>query len=371
MNYDIKVFSDLNNELKNYWDVLEKESDNFCFQSYDWFDNWVKNFRKDSKIFSLCVVSIKTNNEIICILPFEIEKKFNNKILKWSGGSKSDYFSPIIKKNINFDRENFINMWKNVIIAIPKVDLIYLNKQPENLNNKKNPFVLFLKNHKDSDVHSISLPDKWKKYTKEVLKKSFHIQNIRKKKLLKKEGNLKFKVETIKEKKIELLKQFIIQKNERLTSQGIKESFNTNDFNFYKEFENINLKNIKTHFSSLTLNNELIAFHWGVIYKSRFYYLLLSMKEGNLGRFSPGRLLISLLIRWSISKKIKYFDFGLGDEDYKKSWSNDKDTLYNFIQLNSFKAFFIYLFIKTKIIIKSLGKKNYFRRFMFIFKNKF
>ena len=31
-------------ELKKYWDQFEVESYNYCFQSYDWFENWANNF---------------------------------------------------------------------------------------------------------------------------------------------------------------------------------------------------------------------------------------------------------------------------------------------------------------------------------------
>ena len=77
----------------------------------------------------------------------------------------------------------------------------------------------------------------------------------------------------------------------------------------------------------------------GIIYKNRFNYLLLSMKEGNLDRYSPGRLLIALLIRWSISKKLEVFDFTLGDEGYKKSWSNKNSYLFNYVESKSLNGF--------------------------------
>ena len=81
------------------------------------------------------------------------------------------------------------------------------------------------------------------------------------------------------------------------------------------------------------------------------------MKEKNLSKFSPGRLLISLLIRWSISKKLKIFDFTLGDEAYKKDWSNDSNPLYNYIQLTSLRGFILYFLIKLKLNLKLVYKK--------------
>jgi CelD/BcsL family acetyltransferase involved in cellulose biosynthesis len=109
--------------------------------------------------------------------------------------------------------------------------------------------------------------------------------------------------------------------------------------------------------TAIKLNGEFIAMHWGIFAKNYYYYLLPSMKEGRFKRFSPGKLLLSILVRWAISKKIDFFDFGLGEESYKKKWSNKKENIYSYIRLNKLKGIFYYITIKiVKTII--LFKKN-------------
>ena len=56
MDYEIKIFSKLNSELRECWQTLERESCSYCFQSYEWFENWVNNYRTGNKNYSLCVV---------------------------------------------------------------------------------------------------------------------------------------------------------------------------------------------------------------------------------------------------------------------------------------------------------------------------
>jgi len=352
MNYEIKVFSEFSSELKAYWQNFEAESNSYCFQSYDWFENWANNFRTNVNKYSFCIITVSTQAKTLCILPFEIEKKASLKILKWAGGKHTDYMSPILSKDFDLNENNFISLWKQIIKLVPKIDLIYLRKQPEFINKVKNPFVFYLKNYKDSNTRNILLPNTWKEYTTKILKKNFHIQNLRKRKMLKKLGNVQFKIAGNESEKNKYTEELIKQKNVRLSSLGIKNIFKQEDLNFYKNFEKKNLKNIKTHISALILNNELIAVHWGIIYNRRFYYLLLSMKEENLKKYSPGRLLISLLVRWSISKKLEIFDFTLGDEDYKKSWSNASSVLFNHIKLISLRGFILYILLKIKLIYK-------------------
>ena len=135
MNYEIKIFPNLDPELKEYWENLENSADCYCFQSYDWFENWLKIYREGNDKFSLCVVMILSNSKPICILPFEVEKKSYIKILKWAGGDKSDYFSPILYKNLSLNKEEFIYIWKEIIRKVPKTDLIYLNKNNQIIKN--------------------------------------------------------------------------------------------------------------------------------------------------------------------------------------------------------------------------------------------
>ena len=100
---------------------------------------------------------------------------------------------------------------------------------------------------------------------------------------------MKFKIYENRDEKTSVLNELFKQKNIRLRSKKIEDILKSNDLEFYKEFEKEGVKDIKTHLSSLVLNNELIAIHWGVIYKKRFYYLLLSMQEGQLNKYSPNQ----------------------------------------------------------------------------------
>ncbi|MDC6465382.1 GNAT family N-acetyltransferase [Pelagibacteraceae bacterium] len=369
MDFEIKIYSKLNAELQKHWQNFELQSNSYCFQTYDWFENWMNIFRSNNKKYSLCVVVVFAESKVLSICPFEIESRFNLKILKWAGGDQADYYAPALSKNFDIDEKEFFSLWKKIIQTTPKVDVIYLNRQPKYIESALNPFVSYLKNYYDSNTYNVLLPQTWNDYINLNLKKSFLQQNLRKKKQLKKLGNLKFKIANTKEDKERFLKELLLQKNRRLSSSGIKNLFKNENLEFYREFENRNLKNIKTHICALLLNDEMIAIHWGVIFNMRFYYLVLSMKEENLYRYSPGRLLISLLIRWSIAKKIKIFDFTLGNENYKKSWSNNNNALFNYVKANSLRGFFLYFLITIKLILKTLDRKNYLGKIIFSAKN--
>jgi CelD/BcsL family acetyltransferase involved in cellulose biosynthesis len=371
MNFEIKIFSEINDELKKSWQEFEGLSYGYCFQSFDWFETWFEIFRAKNKEYLLQVVVVKISSKIICILPFEIKKKNSLNYLNWVGDQHSDYCSPLISKDFIFNSKNFTDLFNKILKKINKIDIIFLTKQPHQIDQINNPFVSFLKNYQDSKTFSILLPDNWNNYNKKVLKKEFYLQNVRKKKNLKKEGLLNFKRFEISKNSSEIIDKLFTQKNLRLTSQGMNTLSTNNLLKFYQELTIKKNKYIQIHLSALTFNTELVGIHWGIIYRKRFYYLLLSMNQEKLKKYSPGRLLISFLIRWSISKKLKIFDFTLGEETYKRSWSNNTNYLFNHVSSYSMIGLLVLPFLKLKIYIKHLDTNGQLRKVFKILKNKF
>ena len=223
-NYKIQIFSRPNQQLKKNWQDLEEKSSGYCFQTYDWFQNWVNNFRS-SENDTLCIVVVSKLDKILLILPLEIIKKFNLKFLQWLGDKHVDYFSPIINEDFNLTKEDFNDLWRQIKRTVPKFDLIFFTKQPKLIENVNNPFVSFLKNYRDSNIYYAVLPKTWDEYSQNVLKKKFRTQNLRSKKLLRKMGKINFKIITDQNEKIKYINELFLQKNKQLKSQGSPSSF--------------------------------------------------------------------------------------------------------------------------------------------------
>ena len=71
-------------------------------------------------------------------------------------------------------------------------------------------------------------------------------------------------------------------------------------------------------------------------------------------KYSPGRLLLYKLVEWSYQKNIKKFDQSLGEESYKKNWSNLKNGLYDLYETNSLKSYPLFYLLKIRSYLKSL-----------------
>ena len=70
MNFEIKIYHSFDTSLKIIWKAFEEESANYCFQSCEWFENWVNNYRVNNNNFLLYIVVVKHESKVVCILPF-------------------------------------------------------------------------------------------------------------------------------------------------------------------------------------------------------------------------------------------------------------------------------------------------------------
>ena len=53
MNYEIKLFSKFNEELKKNWMILEKNSHHTCFNSLVWVQNYLSSYRDKKNLIEL------------------------------------------------------------------------------------------------------------------------------------------------------------------------------------------------------------------------------------------------------------------------------------------------------------------------------
>ena len=345
-----KNFYNLDNQLKKIWENLEREGDCYIFQKYKYTYNLIKAFNINSCIFSV----IYNNNKPIAIFPFEIKIFKKIKILQWLGSNLNDYNCPIILKQNIFNNKNFIDVWKRILISIKDFDIIYLNKQPELIEKISNPFVKYLYNDNHSSVYQLQLK-RLKNDDLDFLKnKKFRNEfNRTRKKLLK--GNIISFVPNYVENKENLIENIIFKKISNLEKRKIPHSFNRNLVTFLNSLSKLFPK--KLIISTLKINEEIIARNIGIFDNKRFYYYIPVVFSEKYKSFSPGKLLIHELIKWSRKNNISIFDFGIGEEIYKKYWSNDFMQIFKHIDYKGLKGLIIFYILKFYFKMKIFTRK--------------
>jgi CelD/BcsL family acetyltransferase involved in cellulose biosynthesis len=76
--------------------------------------------------------------------------------------------------------------------------------------------------------------------------------------------------------------------------------------------------------------------------------------DGELSKYSPGKLLQIELMRWCIEHGLTIFDFTVGGEDYKHDWCDTELRLYKYTEAISIKG----LMLKGADFIEEYIRRN-------------
>ena len=358
-NIKIKIYKEFSKDLESLWKDFEKKSDNYFFQTCKWQKYWFYQTCKYKKLsISIHVVIVEYDNEILFILPMYINKFSYFKILMWSGFPYSDYNSPLIKKGLNINKYDFLIIWNCILANSNKsFNCINLNNQPELINNIQNPFSKHLGSISTNSYSGIFLDDITE--IKNILSKSQKEQLKLKINRLSRKGNLTFNTAKNKKDKIKVIKFIIKNKSSQYNKTR---AWNLFDNNVYKKIFILSSLKLSTnsYIGYLSLDNRIIAAHSGYIYNKTCYYLFPAYDD-NYEKYSPGKILLNKLMEDCKIKKISYFDFTIGSEDYKKKWANNKMNSSTVLKSINLIGFIYVLSAKLKIIIGALNfKRNIF-----------
>jgi CelD/BcsL family acetyltransferase involved in cellulose biosynthesis len=341
------------------WRSFEKTANLLVFQSYDWLHGWYKIIGKNQGV-TLNIVLVQTNNnKHLLLLPFGIKKKNGITRLEWLGGIISDYGAPILVKNIDkfLTPEDFLDLWKHIMICLPLVDVISFVKQPETINSEINPFTYLSTETNPDCSYEATLPGSWEEYYAKRIKKRIQADSRRQTKRLEKLGNLRIRVVENEDEIDRVTTTMIKQKRHRYKMMHVTDMFVDEKYRtFYKNLAQNNISKGFVHLSVIMLDDRILATHWGLVYQRRFYYLMPSYEDGEWAKYSAGRLLLEFLIRWAIENGHKTFDFTIGGEEYKKIWCDNEIVLYEWNKAQNIKGLLFKAVLSSKARLRKITR---------------
>lgn len=83
------------------------------------------------------------------------------------------------------------------------------------------------------------------------------------------------------------------------------------------------------HVSRLDVGGQMAAISVGLKHRGCYYLILSSYASGVLSRFGPGRAHLHELLHHAIQERLARFDFTVGDEPYKRDWSDTEVRLHD------------------------------------------
>jgi len=330
----IKLSNSIDNiplNKKSWNDLVQNNSTNTIFQTYEWFISWWDNFNKDHDLFFLTAFK---NDKIVGFAPLMISNEsFGRRTIKFIGDGNSDYCDLIINENKYETVCAFLDFIKNSEIKWSSFSLLNIPSSSttraciETYCLKSNIHIQLLRNTK---TPILLLNDT--QLVNEITNKYSVMRHVKK---INKAGCVTIKNTSDHETIEKYLNIFFNQHIERYSLKQDSSLFSdSSNKSFYKALS-YNLKDTNwILFTILFFDSKPIAFHFGFEYNNSLTWYKPSF-DITYKKYSPGTVLLKSIIEYSSDKSMKKFDFTIGDESFKSRFSNLNKKNNNFVLYKS------------------------------------
>jgi CelD/BcsL family acetyltransferase involved in cellulose biosynthesis len=250
-----------------------------------------------------------------------------------------DYNAPLLAEDFaaRVDPQRFTGLWNEIVSLLRSrpqfaFDLIDLQKMPETIGRQRNPFLGLPIQPHPSGAYIATLTDDWEKFYAAKRSSSTRKRERRQLKHLAEHGEVRF-VDVQEPNDIaRTLDELIAQKSRAFARMGVENIFARPGYReFFLDVATDHAVGALTHVSRLDVGTTSAAANLGLTFRDSYYLVLSSYHDGELARFGPGRAHLHELMRHAIERGFSRFDFTVGDEGYKRDWSDTELRLYDYL----------------------------------------
>ena len=359
----LRVYSNLD-EVGEQWKAFEQQADRTVFQSFDWLAAWQRCIGARRGTVPAIVLGRDADGQLLFILQLAIETEGLTRRLTWLGSQLCDYNAPLLAEQFSarMSAERFLLAWQDVIKLLranPRLrfDLIDLQKMPEAIGPQRNPFLDLQVLAHPSGAYVATLGRSWDEFYAAKRSSSTRKKERKQLKQLAEHGEVRF-VDVTDEADIRrTLETLFEQKSRAFARMGVDDLFarpGRRDF-FLAIATDPAMRDI-IHVSRLDVGATMAATNVGLRFRDCYYLILSSYDDGELARLGPGRAHLHELLRYAIDAGFHRFDFTVGDEPYKRDWSDTELRLYDHLAAVTLKGSLAMAttaaFRRTKRVIK-------------------
>jgi CelD/BcsL family acetyltransferase involved in cellulose biosynthesis len=321
------------------WKAFEKYADCTVFQSFDWLFEWHKHIGSKTSIVPVIVTVSDQRGDPLLILPLSLKHQGLLRCLTWLGDDLCDYNAPLLAPDFSscVDDRQFASLWRRILREIrsdPKLkfDLVVLQRMPEHVGAQRNPFLGIPLWPNTFSAHVATLGTNWEEFYRARRSSNNRKTDRRKNRHLAKYGDLHF-VEVTESEEIERTMELLIrQKRESYARIQADDIFNRQGYReFFKAISVSPQMTDIVSVSRLDIGGKPTATAFALCFKSCYYLVLSSYENNEMALYSPGRAHLCDMVRSAVERRYDRFDFTIGDEPYKREWSDIEVRLFDLL----------------------------------------
>jgi CelD/BcsL family acetyltransferase involved in cellulose biosynthesis len=350
------------------WVNLEKNALGTYYQTFDWCQAWQSEIGVRSKTQPVIIIGKSTKGEALFILPLQLRKRFGFTVLEWLTQPENNYGQGLFCKSREAkDWENWLNKSLFAVLAlVPSYDVATLINMPDRIFGTVSPLSSFNRFVSADQSFMTQLQPNFEKL-QEAKRSSRSISKIRRRdERLAELGSLNIQILSHGQLALSSLQEALELKELQLAEMGVH-GFATRDLNafFGGLIEGADERSAALHVFRLQQSGKTISSLVGASYAGTFWLMILSMSQDGPLQFSPGDYILRKSIAWACENNLQYYDFGMGQSQYKEIWADQEIQLYNYFAAKTLKglplaALFMFYNAGKRLIKNTPALKSFF-----------
>ena len=300
------------------WPRAGLASDARChvFQTREFVETWCATFAPARKARPLLVTIRHSDGSPLLMLPLVIERRRATRVLTFMDAGVADYNAPILFPTATpWTEATARTLWAAIEKALPVYDIAFLDKMPAEVGGLQNPLALLADGPNDESCHGNVLTRPWKDveatqpYLKTLKKNMRGLERI---------GRTEFLVAETDADRTLFFEAMIRQKQRRFEETRVP-GFDAEPHKlaFFERANRVFAEAGALHVSALKVGDKIVATAWGLTRGKHLYDLLIGFEAGEWTKYSSGRALNLMLLKWLHDNGYTYLDHGIGNEAWK------------------------------------------------------
>jgi CelD/BcsL family acetyltransferase involved in cellulose biosynthesis len=312
------------------WRRAQCECACYGFQTFEWLSTYQETIGTAENVQPHIVHIADISGRTLMLMPLGMKGRLGVTTLSFLGGGPTDYHAPLICPEFagRLDAIACERILLSVQGRLPRADVISFEKMPSKIDGVPNPFAKLPDAKHHRNAYAATLGASFSEFKKRRSAKFFSAA-ARKWRRLCEVSPAKYRIAETAPAAADIWGELMPQKRRQYRRAGVRDPLTSAHYRaFYSAMAERHCGTGLIHTSALYAGESLVAAHWGLVFRDRFYWIMPSHEVGIWARFSPGRLLMQFLIKNSIIRNLRTFDLTIGDDDYKKLWADQTLPLY-------------------------------------------
>jgi CelD/BcsL family acetyltransferase involved in cellulose biosynthesis len=343
------------------WGELEQRGIHTYFQTRAWCLSWLREVGPEIGAAAVIVTGLRDDGSAAFVLPLQVRQKYGFSLLEFLSAPHASYgFGLFDKDFLKTEAAGwFQDHFPTVLALLPKHDVVYLREMPGSMLGYRNPLMPFARMKGANRAYMMALHGNLETLLGEK-RGAETLRSMRKRdKRLADMGELKFGVPANAGERNAVLERMFTDHQQRLAETGVRGVYGPVERNFLSgltdvaQFGPLALKPY-----TLRLNDDPVCVLLGGRACNVFWAMITSLADGPWRKHSPGDYTLRQVVDAQCKDGLPWFDFAVGDSDYKLAWADTKIDMYLIVQSSSLKGLALATGLALKHMIKRLFKSN-------------